>query len=84
MSPSCIHVFVVVAVVQAEATTEGILSEDESRFFWISWRNGLIQVGRGLYERIVHQQLNQRMPEETLQQNVTSSLADMYSVLANE
>ena len=31
----------------AEADTPGLLSGDQDRSFWISWRNGVIEVGRG-------------------------------------
>lgn len=34
-------------LVMAESMTMNILSEDEFRYFWISWANNKIEVGRG-------------------------------------
>ncbi|XP_046369362.1 uncharacterized protein LOC124144153 isoform X3 [Haliotis rufescens] len=35
--------------IRAQATTINLLSEDDFRFFWVSWKNHVIEVGRGAY-----------------------------------
>nr|XP_033811133.1 C3 and PZP-like alpha-2-macroglobulin domain-containing protein 8 isoform X1 [Geotrypetes seraphini] len=50
----------------ASANTAGILSWDEFRSFWISWKNGIIQVGHGtrpLNESVIVEWAEVRQPD---------------------
>ncbi|MGH0181753.1 UNVERIFIED_CONTAM: hypothetical protein FKN15_024401 [Acipenser sinensis] len=50
----------------ASAGTEGILSWDEFRNFWVSWRNGVVQVGHGVHpsnESVITEWAGLKLPQ---------------------
>ncbi|MGH0168414.1 UNVERIFIED_CONTAM: hypothetical protein FKN15_054850 [Acipenser sinensis] len=50
----------------ASAGTEGILSWDEFRNFWVSWRNGVVQVGHGAHpsnESVITEWAGLKLPQ---------------------
>ncbi|RXM94927.1 C3 and PZP-like alpha-2-macroglobulin domain-containing protein 8 [Acipenser ruthenus] len=50
----------------ASTGTEGILSWDEFRNFWVSWRNGVVQVGHGVHpsnESVITEWAGLKLPQ---------------------